>query len=315
MTYADEVACDHARPKETAARLSHLLDRLGSAKLSELNGRAFRDYVASRGAVQAAGRELEDLRAAINHSYREGYIAAPVPVRLPSRSPARLRWLARAEAAALIKAARKMHQTFKGGATKRKTGEHIARFILIALYTATRAGAVCDAAIRPTVGHGYVDLKQGLYYRQPPGAKITKKRAPPVPLPDRLLAHLRRWERKGISQRFVVEWNGEPVRRVSKGFRTARKSAGLGPDVVPHTLRHTAATWLMQAGVDLWEAAGYVGMTVETLERVYGHHHPTHLENARRAIARQLPDRNNRTEREHPQPDYPETIGNARGSC
>ena len=35
----------------------------------------------------------------------------------------------------------------------------------------------------------------------------------------------------------------------------------------PHTLRHTAATWLMQAGADRWQAAGYLGMSVEMLRR------------------------------------------------
>jgi integrase len=112
------------------------------------------------------------------------------------------------------------------------------------------------------------------------------------------MAHLRRWERKGISQKFVVEWNGNPVRRINKSFRTARKIAGLDSDVVPHVLRHTAATWLMQRGIDIWEAAGYVGMSAETLERVYGHHHPRHLENARTAITRQKPDSCSRTEQE-----------------
>jgi integrase len=52
------------------------------------------------------------------------------------------------------------------------------------------------------------------------------------------------------------------------------EDAGLGDDVVRHSLRHTAATWLMQAGVDMWEAAGWLGMTVEQLEANYGHHHP-----------------------------------------
>jgi hypothetical protein len=40
----------------------------------------------------------------------------------------------------------------------------------------------------------------------------------------------------------------------------------------------------MQAGVDKWEAAGFLGMTVEMLDRVYGHHHPDHLRAAARAI-------------------------------
>jgi hypothetical protein len=51
------------------------------------------------------------------------------------------------------------------------------------------------------------------------------------------------------------------------------EDAGLGEDVVRHSLRPTAPTWQMQAGTDLWEAAGWLGMTVEQLEQNYGHHH------------------------------------------
>src|SRR5215469_18331721 len=38
-------------------------------------------------------------------------------------------------------------------------------------------------------------------------------------------------------------------------FETAVGLAKLSGKVTPHTLRHTAATWLMRAGVDKWEAA------------------------------------------------------------
>jgi hypothetical protein len=41
----------------------------------------------------------------------------------------------------------------------------------------------------------------------------------------------------------------------------------------------------MQGGADLWETAGYLGMTVETLEQIYGHHHPDHQAGAAAAIA------------------------------
>ena len=57
-----------------------------------------------------------------------------------------------------------------------------------------------------------------------------------------------------------------------------------GGKIVPHTLRHTAATWLMQRGVPIWQAAGYLGMSVEMLDRVYGHHSPDHLKGAANAI-------------------------------
>ena len=62
------------------------------------------------------------------------------------------------------------------------------------------------------------------------------------------------------------------------------EAAGLelhGPDkVTRHTLRHTRATWMMQRGVPIWQAAGFLGMTVKTLESVYGHHSPDHQEQA-----------------------------------
>jgi integrase len=282
--YADDVAGRHARPKEAAARLERVLDYFGNKRLASVTGATCRAYAGARGNGAAARRELEDFRAAINHYHREGFVAAPVAVTLPDKSEPRTRWLTRSEAAALIKAAWRMRQSWRGDQSERRTGQHVARFILVALYTGTRAGAVCGAAIRPTIGRGYVDLERGVFYRRAPGSRETKKRQPAVRLPDRLLAHLRRWERKGFSKAAVIEWNGTAVERIPKAFRTAREAAGLGGDVVPHTLRHTAATWLMQNGCDLWEAAGYLGMSVETLEKVYGHHHPGHHEGARRAI-------------------------------
>ncbi len=84
-----------------------------------------------------------------------------------------------------------------------------------------------------------------------------------------------------------MEWNGRPVHSVDKAFANAVRTARrLSDDVTPHVLRHTAATWLMQAGTDVWEAAGYLGMTVEMLSQRYGHHHPAHLAGAKRAFAR-----------------------------
>jgi hypothetical protein len=40
----------------------------------------------------------------------------------------------------------------------------------------------------------------------------------------------------------------------------------------------------MQAGADKWEAAGFLGMSVEMLDRVYDHHHPDYLRAAARLI-------------------------------
>ena len=57
------------------------------------------------------------------------------------------------------------------------------------------------------------------------------------------------------------------------------KAAGFH-GITSHTLRYTRATWTAQAGVPLWEAAGFLRMTVKTLEATYAHHCPDRQENA-----------------------------------
>ena len=74
----------------------------------------------------------------------------------------------------------------------RRPLRHIARFILIGLYTGTRAGAIASASPYAEPGRSYVDLERGIFYRKAIGKRATKKRQPPAPVPPRLLAHLRR---------------------------------------------------------------------------------------------------------------------------
>jgi integrase len=247
----------------------------------------------------AARRELEDLRAAINYHRREGLCSEIVSVMLPERAGARERWLTRSEAARLLWAAWRARQVMRDEETLRAVGRHVARFILVGLYTGTRSAAICGAALMPTVGRGHVDLEHGVFYRLAIGRRQTKKRQPPVKLPPRLLAHMRRWAAHGLARKAVVEWNGKPVESVRRGFAAAVQAAGLGSDVTPHILRHTCATWLMQSGVNLWDAAGFLGMTVQQLEKGYGHHHPDYQEEAASALGGQYGARNtvNKTRR------------------
>ncbi len=291
--YADARAGQVSRDDELFARLERLNNFWGNRKLAEVNGDTCRAYVAARESVSSARRDLEDLRAAINLHTREGRHRGKVHVVLPAKQTARTRWLTRSEVASLAWAAWRARETqtvHRGSrlnelvATERRPLQHIARFVLMAVYTGTRSGAITSASISRGIGRSFVDLERGIYYRLAEGQRETKKRQPPVPLPPRLLAHLRRWAAKGIIRDAVIEWNGAPVGSVKTGFASAVRLAGLGDDVTPHTLRHTAATWLMQAAVDKWEAAGFLGMSVEMLDRVYGHHHPEHLKTAAQAI-------------------------------
>jgi integrase len=102
---------------------------------------------------------------------------------------------------------------------------------------------------------------------------VANKQAPPVRLGRRALLFLRRWNAlDGYAGTFVVHFNGAKIKKLRRSFDRARQTAGV--EATPHTLRHTRATWLMQAGVGPWEAAGHLGMSLEMLERTYGKHSP-----------------------------------------
>src|SRR5262249_11570227 len=101
----------------------------------------------------------------------------------------------------------------------------------------------------------------------------------------RMRTYMRRWVDKGIVHEHFVEWHGDAVQSGKTAFKTAERLARLPGNVTPHTLRHRAATWPMPAGVDTWEAAGFLGMSVEMLDQVYSHHHPDHLRTAAQALS------------------------------
>ena len=267
------------RPKLIADHIEGLTDYWAEKKVSSIKGKTCRDFAASRTTPSMARHELETLRAAVNYFHKE-YGLDPVPAfTMPQKDRARERWLTRDEAAALLRQARRT--------------PHVARFILVGLYTGTRSGAILGLSWLPSIKTGWLDLEQGVMHRSGSGQRQTNKRQPPAAIPERLLAHMRRWKRMDKSIRHVIHWNGSSVLSIKKGFKSAVKNAKLGEmvedkfvtDVIPHTLRHSCATWLMQAGVEPWQAAGFLGMTVEMLERTYGHHSPNFQKAASTAIA------------------------------
>jgi integrase len=236
--------------------------------VAEVTRETCRAYEKAR--ARSAGtvrRELGVLRASINHGYKNGRLTRVVAIHVPDRPEPRDRWLTRNEAAALLRAA----------LSEPRVRLHLPLFILLGLYSGARKEAILS------LRWSQVDLDAGRIDFNTPGARRTNKRRARIPIPGRLLWHLRRASKRGTELGFVISENGKRLGDVKRGFASACRRAGL-EDVSPHVLRHTCATWLMQRGVPMWEAAGFLGMSRETLERVYGHHHPDYLRSAAEAL-------------------------------
>lgn len=297
LIYDEDQGAKQANQRVYRSALKRINDWWGNKTLDQVVGDACRAYVKARTSAGGARRDLELLRAAINHHAKEGLHRGVVRVWLPEKGKPRDRWLTRSEAAALLWYCwrkREMMTITRGPnkgqvfPTKRRPLRHIARFILLGLYTGTRAEAIASASPVKAPGRSWVDLENGIFYRLQEGRRATNKRQPPVKIPSHLLGFLRRWARpdkNGNIPEYFVEWNGKPVTTsVKTGFASAIEGARVDGKPIehatPHTLRHTAATWLMQNGVEIWEAAGFLGMSEQILRSVYGHHHPDFQRNA-----------------------------------
>ena len=255
---------------------------------------------------QTARRELEDLSAAIGHWHGEYPFTSRPEVWLPEKRESPRDALTRSQAAALLWAAMGWRKGENGkwrrlGPTARTNRLHLRRFILIGLYTGTRHSAMRALLWEESATQAWVDLDGGMIYRRGRLERDQRtKRRPVVKLPSRLLAHMRRWREADQVRELalrerdpnaalvsVLHFGGGPILgKIRTGFAGCVRDAGLAPEVTPHWMRHTAATWLMEGGVDPWMAGGYLGMSPATLIKHYGHHRPDYQAEAAGALAR-----------------------------
>jgi len=237
--------------------------------VSEVKGETCRRYAKTRkhhqtGLPIAPGtirRELNTLGAAMNYCHREGYLTYAPPVSLPEAPETFQRALQRDEVAKLIRAAR------------RRNCPHVARFILVSIYTGTRASPVLNLRIMgPATTGGWFDLTAGVLYRMGDAERATKKRRTPARLPRQLLGHARRWQARGDI--WAVAFRGQRVASIKTAWAKIVVEADLGWRPTPHTLKHTAITWAIEGGASIADASGFFSTSIATIERVYWHRSP-----------------------------------------
>jgi integrase len=219
--------------------------------------RTYRDqrYAAGR-KPNTVRKELEVVRAALNF-HKKGEAAV---FELPSPPPAKERYLSRAEARALLKACRRF--------------PHVRAFIALSLATAARQSALLELTWdRVDMDRRRIKLAMG------EATDDQQKRRATVPMNKRAYRYLRVM-REAATCNHVIEWGGHRVLSIKKGFAGACERAGI-EGVTPHILRHTAASWMAEARVDMFRISKFLGHTdTKITERRYAHIHPDYMKDA-----------------------------------
>lgn len=199
-------------------------------------------------------RELGTLKAALHYAEGNRWIAKQPQFIMPvSAPPPRDLWLTREQVQTLINTA---------------IAPHMKLFILMAVSTAARSGAILDLTWQQ------IDFDRRLIDF---GRGWGNKRRTVIPINDELYEHLK--TAKELAQSvYVIEYHYKQVASVKTGFRRLCKQCGIIAS--PHVLRHTAATWLVMDGVPLAEVARLLGDSERTVEKVYGKHAPDYLRRA-----------------------------------
>ncbi len=151
---------------------------------------------------------------------------------------------------------------------------HIYLFIMIGLKTAMRRMEILSIKIKD------VDLQRKLIHI--PNAKAGARQQPITgPLAETLSSHIKMLSPDQTWLFPADNSSSGHTMNIEKAFRRVVKNAGLDPtEVVRHTLRHTAITHLVQAGVDLPTVKRISGhKTLQMVER-YSHQNGAHIEAA-----------------------------------
>lgn len=300
-----------ARPQEYEQR-ARAMEALWPVAVTGLTERLLRSWARDLGSDSYARRCLADLQSALNEGQAHPLYHEAIRIWLPEPSIPREDSLTAAEVVALLRVCVSQRdrqrrrfggryevvdgkRTLVGGKFRewvgtRRVWVHVAKFLIVALATCSRSSRIYEATYEPEDGRPWVDLERGVLHRMWRGEKRTKKRAPTIPLPPRLVDAMRRWAsdrvvggREVKGDRYVVEWNGRPADPKgawSEAVEVARaryphlfrRDDGTPKQVVRHTLRHTGVTMLADdPDLTREDVCAYAGMTVAMFERVYGH--------------------------------------------
>lgn len=253
--------------KDKAGKPSHdrmvwawerLKDHFGALRPDQVTRERCRSYVEKR---RRRGRgdntirkELTTLRSGLRWNNK----ATPAVIEMPAMPTPREVFITKEQFDALHAAA---------------TAPHVKLFLLLAWFTAARKESLLALTWdRVDFKRGQINLGEGVG---------NKGRAKP-PIGPTLKTALEA-AKKAATTDYVIEWAGDRVKNIRKGFDTAAATAGL--DLTPHDIRRSAARTMVEKGIPMTEVSQYLGHSSTAItEKVYGRYSPGHLRKAAAAL-------------------------------
>ena len=247
----------YTRDRRTVLSNVRILERhFGDLPIGQIGTREIQAFIAARlaGGVgkPTINRNRSCLSTFFTWAIEQGYHPGPNPVRAVRKfkeSRGRLRYLTTDEYNRLLLAA----------------AHHLKKILVAAVHTGGRHSELLGLAWSD------IDLDHGIVYFHRETTKGAKERQ--VPISDELGAVLRDL-RPGRPSEPVFTYNGRRLKSVRTSFESACLKAGLGDDVVFHTLRHTFASWFIENGGDPKRLQEYLGHSSLEQTLIYIHLSP-----------------------------------------
>lgn len=153
--------------------------------------------------------------------------------------------------------------------------EHQRRFLLLAMGTAARPGALMELT------WDRVDFATRTIAQAVPGVDHGNKRRPRVPMPDALRGYLDPLRSVGP----VIQWRGHALKGHRGLYDGIAERAGV--EVGAYAIRKACATWMRQDGVPEWDVLGMLGHRAgrSQTER-YAHWRPEYMRAAADSLER-----------------------------
>lgn len=209
---------------------------------------------------ESLNSKLSPIRAVLHAAETWEWLIKAPTIRKVSAIERRLRWLTREEADGLVA----------------ELPAHLAAMMRFSLATGLREKNVCG------LEWNQVDLERRIAWIHADQAKA--KRLITVPLNADAVVVLR--ERQGQHPRWVFTYRNGPLARANrKGWQAALKRVGL-EGFRWHDLRHTWASWHVQAGTPLLVLKELGGWATLDMVMRYAHLAPDHLADHAERIAR-----------------------------